>query len=153
MSWADVRIKIRLCYLVLEWNMGDPYHLGVYAPYTRAFKPFECTVIILIFHDIGERERALVACYFTLLNIYPRFKQTCHDSNFPDGMKLPLSDRQSVSSNGTLSIEPVERSDGGTYACLAENKQGSTSQRSVNVRVMGEYDQQQLSLVSSLYFM
>ncbi|XP_035706801.1 Down syndrome cell adhesion molecule-like protein Dscam2 isoform X3 [Folsomia candida] len=52
-----------------------------------------------------------------------------------NGEKIPLNDRQSVSSNGTLTIEKMERSDAGSFVCMAENK-GSTSERSVNVRVM-----------------
>lgn len=49
-----------------------------------------------------------------------------------------MTDRQSVSANGTLIILPVDRSDAGSYTCIAENKQGSVSQRTVNVRVMGK---------------
>lgn len=63
-----------------------------------------------------------------------------YNLNSTDGQKLPISmsDRQTVTLNGTLIIDPVERSDAASYTCQAENKQGSTSQRSVNVRVMGE---------------
>jgi len=55
-----------------------------------------------------------------------------------DGIKLPMTDRQSVSANGTLIVEPVDRTDAGSYTCISGNKQGSMSQRTVNVRVMGK---------------
>lgn len=61
-----------------------------------------------------------------------------HFMLFLDGIKLPMTDRQSVSTNGTLIVEPVDRPDAGSYTCIAESKQGSVSQRTINVRVMGK---------------
>lgn len=56
-----------------------------------------------------------------------------------------MNDRQSVSTNGTLVVEPVQKLDAGTYTCMAGNKQGSMSQRTVNIRVMGKMKEKKTS--------
>ena len=56
-----------------------------------------------------------------------------------DGRELPVSRRQSVSTDGTLRIKDVDRTrDSGTYACSATNKQGESHERSLNIRVVGK---------------
>lgn len=53
-----------------------------------------------------------------------------------DGQRLPYNHRQKVYDNGTFEIHHVERSsDEGFYTCLARNKQGQTSQKSVFIQV------------------
>ncbi|KAI4472871.1 hypothetical protein M0802_016453 [Mischocyttarus mexicanus] len=53
-------------------------------------------------------------------------------------VKLPTNMRQRVA-NGTLFIDTVQRAaDQGTYTCTARNKHNFTSQRSVEIRVLGE---------------
>jgi hypothetical protein len=54
-------------------------------------------------------------------------------------VRLPTNIRQRVT-NGTLTVENVQRaSDQGTYSCTARNKQNYTAQRSVDIRVLGEF--------------
>lgn len=55
-----------------------------------------------------------------------------------DGQLLPINRRQEVSSNGTLVIRKVDSlSDGGTYMCLARNKQGHHDSKTVQIEVKG----------------
>lgn len=56
-----------------------------------------------------------------------------------DGLRLPINMWQRVQ-NATLIIDNVQRSaDQGTYTCIARNKHNYTSQRSVEVKVLGMY--------------
>lgn len=56
-----------------------------------------------------------------------------------DGTKLPINMWQHVT-NGTLIMENVQRTiDQGTYACTARNKHNFTSQKAVEVKVLGKY--------------
>lgn len=59
--------------------------------------------------------------------------------SYSDSIKLPTNMWQRVS-NGTLTIENIQRqSDQGTYTCTAKNKHNYTSQKSVEVKVLGEF--------------
>lgn len=56
-----------------------------------------------------------------------------------DGARLPTNMRQRVA-NGTLFIDNVQRNaDNGTYSCVAKNKHNLTSQRTVEVNVLGKF--------------
>lgn len=62
-----------------------------------------------------------------------------NEHDYSDNIKLPTNMRQRVS-NGTLTIENIQRtSDQGTYTCTAKNKHNYTSQKSVEVKVLGEF--------------
>lgn len=54
-----------------------------------------------------------------------------------DGLTLPVNLRQKVYSNGTLTIEQVQRqTDAGTYTCQAKNHHGHSSRRDVEIQVL-----------------
>lgn len=56
-----------------------------------------------------------------------------------DNTRLPTNMWQRVT-NGVLSVENVQRTtDQGTYSCLARNKHNYTSQRTVNIAVLGKF--------------
>ena len=64
-----------------------------------------------------------------------------------DGSKLPTNMRQRVA-NGTLYIDTVQRNaDNGTYTCTARNKHNFTSHRTVEVNVLGKFQDPNLSSV------
>lgn len=59
---------------------------------------------------------------------------------FLDGTKLPVNLRQKVYSNGTLTIEEVQRqTDAGTYTCQAKNHHGHLSRRDVEIQILSMY--------------
>lgn len=56
---------------------------------------------------------------------------------FLDGLTLPVNLRQKVYSNGTLTIEQVQRqTDSGTYTCQVKNHHGHSSRRDVEIQVL-----------------
>lgn len=58
-----------------------------------------------------------------------------------ENVRLPTNMWQRVH-NGTLQIENVQRAtDQGTYTCIARNRQNESSERSVAVKVLGEFIQ------------
>lgn len=59
---------------------------------------------------------------------------------FLDGSILPTNLRQKVYSNGTLTIEQVQRqTDAGTYTCQAKNHHGHSSRRDIEIQVLSIY--------------
>lgn len=65
-------------------------------------------------------------------------KCSCMMLKFSDGVRLPTSVRQRVSNN-TLSIENVQKdTDQGSYTCFARNRQGHSSHKGVQVKVIGK---------------
>lgn len=66
------------------------------------------------------------------------FKMYFNTTVFLDGLTLPANLRQKIYSNGTLTIENVQRqTDSGTYTCQAKNHHGHSSRRDVEVIVLG----------------
>lgn len=56
---------------------------------------------------------------------------------FLDGLTLPVNLRQKIYSNGTLTIDQVQRqTDAGTYTCQAKNHHGHSSRRDVEIQVL-----------------
>ncbi|XP_050441202.1 cell adhesion molecule Dscam2 isoform X2 [Adelges cooleyi] len=54
-----------------------------------------------------------------------------------DGLVLPRNRRQKVYSNGTLTVDQVQRqSDAGSYTCLVKNHHGQFSRRNVEVKIL-----------------
>lgn len=58
----------------------------------------------------------------------------------PGGRELPDDIRQKVQNDGSLVINPVQKTaDSGVYTCWARNKQGHSARRSGEVTVIGEF--------------
>lgn len=58
---------------------------------------------------------------------------------FAGGRELPDDLRQKVQTDGSLVINPVQKSaDSGVYTCWARNKQGHSARRSGEVTVIGK---------------
>jgi len=56
-----------------------------------------------------------------------------------DGRRLPSSSRQRVQFNGTLTIDPVDRSaDSGVYTCEARGQNNMAARQSLNLNVIGK---------------
>lgn len=62
---------------------------------------------------------------------------------FIGGRELPDDIRQKVQTDGSLVINPVQKSaDSGVYTCWARNKQGHSARRSGEVTVIGKRQRQ-----------
>lgn len=56
-----------------------------------------------------------------------------------DGRRLPLNNRQRLQFNGTLIIDPVDKSsDAGLYTCEARGQNGLTARQSLQLGIIGE---------------
>ena len=56
------------------------------------------------------------------------------------GIRLPTSQRQRVHPNGTLVVDHVRRDqDQGEYSCTANNRQGHSDTKSMNLKILGWY--------------
>ncbi|XP_068082078.1 cell adhesion molecule Dscam1 [Anabrus simplex] len=85
---------------------------------------------------------------------------TCPAAGYPihaitwekDGRVLPGNHRQTVSPNGTLTIENVQqKTDHGTYTCQARNRQGHSDRGSVEINVMEPPSIYPFSIESSVH--
>lgn len=56
-----------------------------------------------------------------------------------DGRRLPINNRQRLHFNGSLSVDPVDKSaDVGRYSCEARGPNGLTARQSFQLGVIGE---------------
>lgn len=56
-----------------------------------------------------------------------------------DGRRLPLNGRQRLQFNGSLTIDPVDKSsDGGQYSCEARGQNGLTARQSLQLNIIGK---------------
>lgn len=58
-----------------------------------------------------------------------------------DGRRLPLNTRQRIQFNGSLIIDPVDRSsssDAGTYTCEARGQSNNLARQSLQLSIMGK---------------
>jgi len=57
----------------------------------------------------------------------------------PDGQTLPMTMRQLLSPDGTLTVKGVDRIiDAGKYSCIATNKQGHSDRKETQLHVVGK---------------
>jgi hypothetical protein len=84
--------------------------------------------------------RSLSSCLQKVLILLSSFRNITCVIIPPDGQTLPMTRRQSLSPDGTLTVKGVDRTiDQGWYRCIASSKQG-VSDRGIQLNVVGKYN-------------
>ena len=69
---------------------------------------------------------------------------------YKDGQQLSITGRYSVTADGTLVINKVDRQDAGNYSCYAKNFLGEATSKPASATVFGNYKNSMILLLCPL---